>query len=105
MKQMSAISIVALLMLAEAGSGDALDAAKSDDHELALQALRRGEVLPITRILAITRARLPGEIVEIELEGKDGRIYYEVKILTRNGAVRELLLDARTGAFIAVKDD
>ena len=32
---------------------------------------RRGEVLPITRILTIARARLPGEIVEVELESDE----------------------------------
>jgi len=30
---------------------------------------------------------------------------YEVKILTRKGRVREVELDARTGALIKIEDD
>ena len=44
-------------------------------------------------------------MLKIELEQDDGVLSYEVKILTRKGRVREVELDARTGALIKIEDD
>lgn len=78
---------------------------KKKDHEAARLALLRKEVLPLTRILAIAAERAPGEIIEVELEEDDGRLKYDLKILARNGRVRELELDAKTGATLKLEDD
>jgi uncharacterized membrane protein YkoI len=79
---------------------------KKKDHEAARQALLRKEVLPLTRILAIAAQRAPGEVIEVELEqGDTGRLKYDLKILGKNGRVRELELDAKTGATLKLEDD
>lgn len=68
-------------------------------------AVRRGELLPLPRIMELAQARVPGDVVKTELESKHGRLIYEVKILTRNGRVQEVKLDARTGRILRVEDD
>jgi uncharacterized membrane protein YkoI len=68
-------------------------------------AVQRGELLPLPRIMALAQARVPGDVVKTELEAKHGRLIYEVKILTPNGSVQEVKLDARAGTILRVEDD
>ncbi len=99
---LTALCAVAIL----AGTGAVAGEHKKKDHEAARQALLRHEVLPLTRILAIAAQRAPGEVIEVELEQADsGRLKYDLKILGKNGRVRELELDAKTGATLKLEDD
>ncbi|WP_182466731.1 PepSY domain-containing protein [Sphingomonas gilva] len=75
-------------------------AQKARDHDLARQAVLRGEVLPLARILSIAQRAAPGDVIEVELESKNGQLFYEVELLTRSGVIRKLSLDARTGALL-----
>jgi uncharacterized membrane protein YkoI len=101
-----------ILMVAVAGSGlvaspsEARDGRRSrdGDHERARQAFEAGEILPITRILELVSQRLPGDIVEVEVEVRGERMSYEVDVLTATGQVREIELDARTGEVIEIED-
>lgn len=86
--------------------GAVADDHKKQSHEAARQALLRKEVLPLTRILAIAAQRAPGEVIEVELEqGDHGRLKYDLKILAKTGRIRELELDAKTGATLKLEDD
>ena len=99
------LAALALVVAVSATTASA-DDRKKQSHEAARQALLREEVLPLTRILAIAAQRAPGEVIEVELEeaGK-GRLKYDLKILGKNGRVRELELDAKTGATLKLEDD
>lgn len=96
------VAVVATLATTGATAGEH----KKQSHEAARQALLRKEVLPLTRILAIAAQRAPGEVIEVELEeaGK-GRLKYDLKILSKTGRIRELELDAKTGATLKLEDD
>jgi len=74
---------------------------KQEARQAALDALQRGEILPLARIMQIATSRVPGDIIEIEYEAGPK---YEVKILTPDGRVREVKLDARTGEVIKIED-
>jgi uncharacterized membrane protein YkoI len=74
------------------------------DNDFARNALQRGEILPITRILPLVAQYLPGDVVEVRLESKGGRLQYEIKVLTPSGHIRDLVLDARTGGYVAIED-
>jgi len=76
-----------------------------DDHVAAREALQRGEILPLARILAIVAGHVPGDVIDVELERKHGRWRYEVKVLTSTGRVREVKLNARDGAVLEIEDD
>jgi uncharacterized membrane protein YkoI len=75
-----------------------------DDQDLARQALKAGEVLPIAKILELVAQHLPGDVIEVQLDERRGRLEYEIRVLTPSGRVRELVLDARTGAFVRFED-
>ncbi|WP_024867574.1 PepSY domain-containing protein [Pseudoxanthomonas suwonensis] len=79
--------------------------AGKDDHIEARELLQRGEIVPLARILAVVQQRVPGDVIEVELEREDGRWEYKVKVLTPTGQVRKLYLDARNGAVRKIKDD
>lgn len=75
------------------------------DQIAASQALARGEILPIVRILGIASAKVPGDVLKVKLERKTAGFQYEVKILAQNGRVREIELDAKTGRILSIEDD
>lgn len=82
-------------------------ATKPGDHDYAREAVRRGEILPITRILPIVQQRVPGNVIEIELDSHDDgrRIEYEIKVLTAAGRVIEVKVNARTGQIREIEED
>lgn len=64
--------------------------------------------LPLARILAIAQRRVPGEVIDVELDENDNDdepAVYELEILTPEGRVVEIRLDARTGAVIEIEED
>jgi hypothetical protein len=50
-------------------------------------------------------AAAPGDVLEVELEEKDGVSLYEFKILSANGRVIEVELDAATGAIVKLEQE
>ena len=69
-------------------------------------ALQRGEILPLSRILAIAEKHAPGDVIKVKLEQEDnGRFEYELKVLSRTGRILEIELDARTGAVLEIEED
>lgn len=91
------------IALLAAGIGSGVIAAERE-HDTIREALRRGEVLPLEKILTIVEQHVRGEIVEIELE-RAGTLIYEIKVLTETGRVREIKIDARSGAVLEIEDD
>ena len=87
---------------APAQDKEAEKARKKRAQQEAFAAMQRGEILPLTRILALAQAKVPGDVVEVEFKG--GPVY-EVKILTASGRLREVVLDARTGNLIKIEDE
>jgi uncharacterized membrane protein YkoI len=77
----------------------------SREHEEIRAALQRGEVLPLARILAIAQEKVPGDVIEVELENEHGALIYEIKVLTETGRVREIKIDAREGKVLKIEDD
>ena len=78
---------------------------KRAEQDAIRQAVQRRELLPLPRILAIAQAKVRGDVVKVELEHETWGIKYEVKILTPSGRVREVEINARTGAVLKIEDD
>src|SRR5215510_5323080 len=89
-----ALSLALLLPLADGTA--ARERGRDRDQDTARQALQRGEVLPISRILQLVAQHQPGDVIEVQLDENRGRLEYEIRVLTPSGRVRELVLDART---------
>ena len=90
------------VLLITLASGASL--ARDIDQDEALRLRRSGDVQALDVLLVQVRQRYPdARLLDVELEREDGRLIYELEILTRSGQVRELELDARTGE--SLKDE
>lgn len=78
---------------------------KADEQAVIRAAMKRGELIPLPKAINIARKMVPGEVIKVDLELEKWGIKYEVKILTAAGRVREVELNARTGALIKIEDD
>ncbi len=88
---------LAALALVWASSAPALDV----DQDEALRLRQSGEVLSFQTILRHADERYPGaRLLEAELDDDDGELIYEIELLTRDGVVRELEIDARSGRLL-----
>lgn len=99
--------LCAALILFGAGSafGDD-DDDDARDHELARQALIEGRIRPLAEITEAFNAKMAGEIMGVELEvEKQGGFVYEFKILTPEGKLKEVDVDAKSGDILKVEDD
>lgn len=76
------------------------------DHELARQVLSEGRILPLAEITKIFKTQFAGEIVGVELEVKAANTFvYEFKVLTQNGKLKEVKVDAKTARILKIEDD
>lgn len=92
------LSLPLLIVLALPALADA------DDHDRARSALERGQILPLSDILTIARDRIgDGRLIEVEFEYHEGRYIYELEMITPDGRMIELELDAATGAEIGAR--
>ncbi|NVZ22345.1 PepSY domain-containing protein [Pseudomonas costantinii] len=97
-----ASSGVALVFMAFCSSLAARDL--NQDEALALR--QQGVILPLEQLLQQAMARYPGSrLLEAELEKKHGQYAYEVELVTTEGVVREIKLDAATGVLLQDKED
>lgn len=83
-------------------------AAASDEQDSALQAFQSGEVAGLPRILARARAAYAGRVLAVELiRGQTGNAagpwVYMVKMLTPQGNVIMLYLNAKTAVILSVR--
>jgi len=97
-----ALCVAVLFVASVVAGGDDKD---GREHDAIRGALQRGEVLPLAKILAIAQEKVPGDVIEVELESKRGALVYEIKVLAQSGRVREIKIDARTGTVINIEDD
>lgn len=70
-------------------------------QDTARELRRDGVILALEEILEQVRKRYPAaRLLEAELEKSDGRYVYEMEILTREGQVRELDVDAADATIL-----
>lgn len=92
----------ALLLVSLAGAATARDL----DQDEALRLRRAGVILPLEQLMQPALGAYPGAtLLEAELEEEDQVLVYEVELLTREGVVRELELDARDGRILKDEED
>ena len=80
--------------------------ARDLDQDEALKLRQQGVILPLEQLLQQALDRYPGaKLLEAELEEKHDVYVYEVELLTAEGVVRELDVDATTGHVLKDKED
>lgn len=80
--------------------------ARDLDQDEALALRRDGVILPLEHLLQAALGRYPGaRLLEAELEEDDDVYVYEVELLTHEGVVREIKLDAASGTLLKDEED
>ena len=77
--------------------------ADPEDHDRARRALEAGEILPLADILSAAGATRTGRVIELELGRDDGRWVYELKLVSQEGHLYEMEIDAASGAVLDVE--
>jgi uncharacterized membrane protein YkoI len=75
------------------------------DFERALDAVARGEILRLSEILPRVEQEYAGRAIETEIETDHGRWVYEFEILTADGRLFEVDVDAVTGETLDVEEE
>lgn len=89
--------LLGLLILTLAQGANARDL----DQDEALRLRRSGVILPLEQLMQPAMQRYPrATLLEAELEEEDDVLVYEIELLTEQGQVRELELDARDGRIL-----
>ncbi len=74
--------------------------ASAKDHDKAREAVSSGQAQPLDAILPKVRARYPGQLLDAKLKKSGGKYRYIIKILDKNGKVRRVTVDARSGRIL-----
>ena len=80
----------------------------ADDKEGKITDLAKDAKVTIDQAIKTASEKVPGTVVEAELEKKHGKTVWEVEVLGADGKVMEVHIDAATGAVIdteAKKDE
>lgn len=84
-------------------------AARDLGQDEALRLRQQGAIAPLEHLLGPAFARYPGaKLLDAELEehkDRPVRYIYEIELLTVEGVVREIELDANTGELLKDKED
>lgn len=106
MKRLIVLSLTAFTLLSAGTLTAIADDDDERDHEIARKALSEGRIRPLTDIMDELKAQFPGQIVGVELEvKKTGAFVYEFKILTPQGKLKEVNVDAATAKILTIEDD
>ncbi len=103
MKAVGIITAGAVGLLIALGSS-----AWADDKEGKITDLAKDAKVTIDQAIKTASEKVPGTVVEAELEKKHGKTVWEVEVLGADGNVTEVHIDAATGAVIdteAKKDE
>ena len=97
--------VLMALAVAAATAGTAAQAAERGhgDHDLARQALERGQVLPLRTVLEKVEREYQGQVLKVEFEHDDGRFIYEIRLLQQDGRMAKLKVDAVDGKLLKIK--
>lgn len=99
MHSLRLVSLLILLMPAVASAKDGDDAAE------ARAAVARGAILPLSVILPELEQRFSARLLDAEIDDDDGQVIYEIEMLTTDGRVIELEVDARTARILDMDED
>jgi uncharacterized membrane protein YkoI len=92
------LGVVAALTFLGAGG------AHAREHEALRRAVEAGEIRRLVQILDRLRDKLPGDIVGVEAERKNGKWLYEFRTVDNMGRVFDVYVDATSGEIARIKE-
>jgi|SRR5262249_21625564 len=95
-----------LIMLLTSAGGVLADSKQVRDHDLARKALLEGRIRPLAEIIEMVKSKIPGVILSVQIEIDDQkRFVYEFDIVTREGKLKEVDVDAATAMVLKIEGD
>lgn len=96
------VTLLAVISLAHADD----DGDDDDDHnrDAVLSSVEKGEILPLSSIKKQVSKAFPGDIVDVAIVRRHGAIRYRFKVLTKDGVLQEVIINAVNGAVIKVEN-
>jgi len=73
------------------------------DQDNARKAVKAGNILSLEQILPRVRARYPGQHLDSRLIQAGGQAVYKVKMRLKDGSVKIITVDARTGKILGAR--
>ncbi|EYR82596.1 MULTISPECIES: PepSY domain-containing protein [unclassified Shinella] len=103
---------IAALSLAGLLSAGAVAHADDDGHDTdgrtldAIQeAVEKGAIKPFSELREIASRRVKGDIVRVEPRRKHGRFLYKFKVLSPEGQLVEIEMDAASGTILEIENE
>jgi len=97
-------TLIASLLAALILVGGIPEARAQRDHDQAREAVRKGQIRPLNEILGAAQRQVPGRVLGVDLRGGgSGPYVYDIKMLTPDGDVVLVSVDARTASVIGVR--
>ncbi|MES9959768.1 MAG: PepSY domain-containing protein [Sedimenticola sp.] len=95
------IAILSIILISVAVlSGAVLGDDDYYDHMQIRQLVEEGKLIPLEEILQKVGSGERVNILEVEIEREDGRYIYEIEMLGKDGRVWEMEIDAVTGETV-----
>jgi len=101
---MMVVAIGAMLVLNGPAWSDDKGKGKKDESKEAVEMAAKAKVT-IDQAIKTASEKVPGKVVEAELEKKHDTLVWEVEIVTAENKVMEIHIDAESGAVIGVEEE
>ena len=99
-----ALAIGAVLVLNGPAWSDQKGKGKKDESRETVEMAAKVKVT-IDQAIKTASEKVPGKVVEAELEKKHGTLVWEVEVVTAENKVMEVHIDAESGAVIDVEEE
>ena len=73
--------------------------------ERAYEGREAGDLKPVAELIKAVVAAYGGEVIEVELEDRGNRPVYEFHLLGKDGRIREVYVDGRSGEILSAEPD
>ncbi|UTW58055.1 hypothetical protein KFE96_14685 [Kordiimonas sp. SCSIO 12603] len=78
-------------------------AVAADEHDEALKAIKRGDIMSYSQIRKIVQSKLKGRVVNIQLRRTNRGWQYFMRVSKNNGRVVAAVVDARNGKILSTR--
>ena len=104
----AALVVVGALPHAQASAGEQARppvryVAGRDEHDDALQAIKRGEIMSYSQIKRVVEGRLGGRVVDIKLRRTNRGWQYFLRVSRKDGRVVATVVDAKSARILSTR--
>ncbi len=95
--------LVLLVLTGMAGLPVDIPAQAQSDQGLARDAADAGEIKPLSEVLHVVKARVPGQVLDVQLDKSGNPWTYRIRVRSDKGNVVLVVVDAETGKILSTK--